>query len=247
MTEKLAVIFSHPEVNARFRKRGGKNTLISDRGRLVVPTGVNGINWGYGMNTISYSTFGGEVTQVLSTYITDLNIGGDVPNYAALEDIYMWFATYMAVATQGAADAGLIGKGRYNEDPVIMWYPQRQWQFKIKPMSLPGFKLGRDVVAPTWQMQAAIVEADPEAEAWTLVGASDGLDRINIGIGYRQKNPFSAPNNRAFSYGSVAGELEEISETYGELEEAWSSGNMSYFQPHFSGPPSTSKKNQQDK
>jgi hypothetical protein len=170
------VIFSHPNI---------KNDL-------VVLTGANDIKWGYGLNTKAYPTYGGEVVQILSAYIDDLQITGDVRTYTQTERIYRWFLKYIQIATQVGDD-----EKRFIETPVTFRYPTRDWSLKIRPMELPGFRLGTDVVAPQWQMTASVVESDRSMEELTMETAeANGFDfsAIHAGIGWQEDNPFTSPD-----------------------------------------------------
>lgn len=163
------VTFSHPAIDKP----------------LNVKTGANQITWGYGLNSAVYPTYGGEVVQILSAYTDDLTITGDVGTYAKMEWIYRWFLKYMQLASQ---------TGGFVDEPVQMDYLDRGWSLKIKPNSLPGFRLGTEVVAPTWQIQAAVIEDDPSMAKVTLEGAiANGFDfsRLHGGIGYDEDNPFT--------------------------------------------------------
>ena len=135
------LIFKHPKMN-------------DDLNVSVKP---NSIEWSYKLNTANYSTYGGEVIQILSVYIDDLAITGEVENYRQMENIFRWFTNYIQLATQGSTGQGSDG---YDSTPVTMVYPERDWQFKIVPMDLPSFKYGRDIVVPEWQMRAAVAEQE---------------------------------------------------------------------------------------
>lgn len=154
---------------------------------LTITTGVDDVSWGYGLNTQTFPTYGGEVVQILSIFTDDVEVGGTVQTYAEMENIYEWFLRFMQNATQGGPDAS------YNQTPVKMHYPERHWTWHIVPKSLPAFRYGREVVAPEWRMQAAVIEESEEVKQITLQAAKDGLSRITAGIGYRADNPFSDP------------------------------------------------------
>lgn len=159
-------------------------------GDLVIKTGANSIEWGYGLNTQVIPTYGGEVVQILSTYVDDLSIEGEVRTYAEGERIYKWFLHYMQTATQGQQPNSV----RFQETPVVMSYPERGWRLKLRPHTLPGFRQGTEVVAPAWQLQAAVVEEDPKMNALTMAEATKrGFDfsTLHGGIGYDEDNPFT--------------------------------------------------------
>lgn len=164
------------------------------RGRkLVVETGANQIGWSYKLNTQTYPTYGGEVVQVLSTYIDVLEVQGDVVGYAKMEEIYKWFLYYFQAATQGFPGSG----PSYSEEYVLMTYPHRGWTLKIQPIALPAMRYGRDIVVPQWQMQAHIIDPDPEITELTLDSANAELVEFGLlkaDVGFRREgNPFSDP------------------------------------------------------
>lgn len=171
------ISFSHPKV----------------KGTLVVSTGANNITWSYRLNTQSYPTYAGEVVQVLSANIDDLQITGEVHSYAEMERIYEWFLNYMLIATQGYVNDA------YTEEPVTMSYPERGWQLSIKPIQMPAMRYGREVVVPQWQLRAAIIDPDPEQVQLSIDSVGSFQDefaefgKLNAGIGFRRKNPFSDP------------------------------------------------------
>lgn len=175
------VIFTHPSLTP-----------------LQVSVNPDEITWAYGLNTASFPTYGGEVVQILSMYFDDMTIKGTVGTYAEIEKIYGWFLLYIQTATQGQT-----GTGSYNTTPITFLYPARGWQFTIYPKSLPSFKYGTEVVAPSWTITAAV--AEPEAELTELVmdeatlaaaastGGFEPFGTTTAAIGYNDDNPFSDP------------------------------------------------------
>lgn len=175
-----SIIFTHPQI---------------DRA-LVVKTGANNISWAYNLNTVAYPTYAGEVVQVLSCNIDNLQIDGEVRSYAEMEEIYKWFLIYMQKATQGSGGDNYVGA------PVKMEYPHRGWTLYIKPIQLPALHYGRDVVVPTWSMSAHIEDPDPEMRDLAIdnspgsqyAGEVENFRaRISANIGFRRANPFSDP------------------------------------------------------
>lgn len=158
---------------------------------LTVNTGANEISWAYNLNTQTYPTYAGEVVQVLSTNIDLLTIEGEVGSYEKMEQIYRWFLFYIQDATQG------VGQSQgFNEDPMTMKYPHRGWSMQIQPISLPGLQYGRDVVVPRWQVQAHILEPDPDQVRLTIDQALPEMSefgRLTADIGYREQSPYSDP------------------------------------------------------
>jgi hypothetical protein len=169
------ILFYHPNVEPK---------------TLSINTGANQIGWSYGLNTQTIPTYGGEVVQILSAYVDDLAIQGDVRTYHKMEKIYKWFLEYMQIATIEDGNPSFI------ETPVTMYYPERGWELKIKPHSLPGYRIATEVVAPTWQLTAAVQEGDEAMNKLTMKQAKKrGFDfsALHAGIGYDEDNPFTNP------------------------------------------------------
>lgn len=178
------ITFHHPIVSNKLEK-----------GDLVISTGADQISWGYNLNTQTFPTYGGEVVQILSAYTDDITVTGTIRSYRKMEEIYDWFLTYMQIASQGYdTTPGREGdKTAYNQQPIVMEYPIRGWKFKIQVTSLPGFKYGLEVVAPTWQIVAHVVDDDPEVSSINEAAAVSGLQSLHAGIGYNPDDPFSDP------------------------------------------------------
>jgi hypothetical protein len=152
---------------------------------LKIQTGANQIQWAYGLNTQTMPTYGGEVVQILSAYVDDITIQGDLRTYRKLEQIYKWFLEYIQTATQS---------NRFDEHPVDMYYAERGWHLKIKPINLPAFREATDVTAPQYQISANVTETDPAMDAFTMdEAAKKGFDFSNItaGVGWDDDNPFT--------------------------------------------------------
>src|SRR5580658_5023480 len=125
-----SVIFRHEKVN---------------NGRpLVVNTGADEVAWAYVLNTAKYPTYGGEVIQILSCYVDDMQIQGTVRTYKEAEDIYEFFISYYVIASQGS------GGTSFEQRPMIMEYPERQWTFFIQPLGTPTFTYSLETIAPKW-------------------------------------------------------------------------------------------------
>ena len=174
---KSNLVFTHPKVPDPLR----------------VYVNPNQIEWGYGLNVANFPTYGGEVVQILSSYVDDMTVQGDVETYRQMEEIYRWFINYIHLATVGEK-----GTGRYNVHPVSMYYSERQWQFNIYPIGMPGFRYGTEVVAPEWQLQAAVVDpAQGLLHKITNKAASEEdlrlFGRATGNIGFEEHNPFSDP------------------------------------------------------
>lgn len=177
--------------------------IFSHAGLPDLRLGVNPdqIVWSYGLNTQNYPTFGGEVVQILSMFIEDMTITGTVGSYRKMEAIYQWFVAYMQTSTQGH---GSKGKGQaFDTTPVTFYYPRRGWKFLIQPKTAPGFRYGKDVVAPTWSIQAAVVESPEsfeqliktEAEMNAMQDPSfKPFGTATAQIGFHEFNPWTTPN-----------------------------------------------------
>jgi hypothetical protein len=136
-------------------------------GSLTIDTGIDTAQWAYGLNTVSYPTYGGEVIQILSVYIDDLTLVGPITTYKQMEAIFRFFVDYMVSATQGTNATPDQGASAYNLDPVDFYYSERNWHFKLYPMSLPGFTYSGQMVNPTWTMQAHVVDDSPDLKLIT--------------------------------------------------------------------------------
>lgn len=184
------VYFTHPVVD---RTNGGP---------LRISTGANEITWGYGLNYQTYPTYGGEVVQILSAYTDDLAVQGDVRTYAEMEHIYEWFLSYIQTSTQVGNEK--LGVEAFNQTPITFAYPARGWEQNIFVTELPGFKYGRDVVIPQYQIKAHVVESRGDLNDMIVDAATEralerrGFDldqfgRVTAGIGFIEENPFSDP------------------------------------------------------
>lgn len=229
------LLFTHPKMS-------------NDLGVFVNP---NQIEWSYGLNTKNYPTYGGEVIQILSAFIEDMTIQGNVETYRQIEDIYSWFITYSQIATTG------IGTGKFNIQPVQMYYAERGWHFQIYPTGAPGFKYGRDVVTPEWTLTASVV--DPAMDLINVIvdqaaiEAATGEKGINLfgkatgEIGFEEHNPFSDPegdegklgvrNRKKFLGGEkVKQGIEQLADHYNKLLPAYLEGNFEDLTGDYSKP-----------
>jgi hypothetical protein len=186
------VEFSHPEI-----------------GTLVVRTGADRIAWGYSLNVMVFPTYAGEVVQILSCFVDNLEVTGTLQTYRDMERLYTYFLQYTQLATQGDPKRGQeAGETSYNEFPMKMHYPHRGWEFEIMPVNVPGFRKGRDVVAPEWRVEAHVADETgdvhelkeliiKEAEIKLSVGSTDPDFDQNFGLNgvirFTDENPFSDP------------------------------------------------------
>jgi hypothetical protein len=183
--------FSHPEI-----------------GSLIIQTGLERVAWGYTLNTANFPTYAGEVVQILSCYVEDLEITGVVQTYSDMETIYTYFLSYLQIATQGDKKQGQDpGTTAYNQVPMSFNYSHRGWEFEVMPKSVPGYRKGREVVVPEWRIQCHVVDETgdvnnlseliiQEAEIKAQIDAGNDFD-ANFGlvgkIKFVDENPFSDP------------------------------------------------------
>lgn len=128
---------------------------------LVINTGADEVSWGYALNVAKIPTYGGEVIQILSAYIEDMSISGTVPTYAIAEEIYSFFMEYFIIATQGSTENSQV---HFEQVPMIMTYPHRNWRFEIQPLQAPGFTYSKETVAPKWALKAHVVDRGQAVE-----------------------------------------------------------------------------------
>jgi hypothetical protein len=213
------LVFTHPMITTP-----GK----SDTQALVVTTGADQIGWTYGLNTRHYPTYGGEVIQILSCYINNLQIGGTCAAYTTgdyanpgIEEIYSWFLLYMQVASQGA-----IGTGAYSEYPITCNYVDRGWQIQFQCLTAPAFNLSRDLVAPTWQITGQVVAAPEPMRNFTLNTVFFGNDATEFGmmhdgVDLTQPDPALNPYQSPFPNKSAKVQQNNISKAIGKLGSYW--------------------------
>lgn len=233
MASQDRVVFSHPMMSTS----------------LSVSVNPNQIEWSYGLNTANYPTYGGEVIQILSCYVDDMAIQGNVGTYAELEKIYNWFITYIQIAT-----TGVTGSGKFNIDPVSMYYKARGWAFTIYPTGLPGFRYGRDVVSPEWMLSASVV--DPAQDLQTAIiddvtmkaiNSEDGVQlfgKATADIGFSTSNPFSDPdagltkaNKDKFIGGaSVNNDVSKLADQFNKLIPSYLNGDFTDLTSDYSKP-----------
>ena len=216
-----AVVFSHP------------SKLV---GKLIIETGLDTAQWGYNLNTQVYPTYGGEVVQILSVYIDDLQIGGSIATYSQMEAIYSYFAAYMQIATQGRSPTPNPGISAYNMEPITFTYPARGWEFEIMPMSVPGFYMAHDLVLPSWQLTAHVVD-DSVNQNPTLtsiksqitdsaIAASlENFQKINDEISPDMRNPDTMPF-MVFT-GNPSTSIQNYADYYNSLISSYSGTNPS--------------------
>jgi hypothetical protein len=228
------LIFTHPQV------RNG--------GPLVITTGADSIKWSYSLNTVSYPTYGGEVVQILSVAINDVNVMGTCRSYAQMEDIYSYFLEFVQIVTQGRGSDPTAGVSSYNQQPMTMQYVNRDWTFKIVPRALPEFRKGREVVAPEWRMSAYMVDDSydlQELQDLVRMGYSLHGEEFELtgGIGYTAANPFSDPftdgkgGQEHFDPDKTRAAWEDVGDYYNKIIPSWLQGDFDSLTQNFSASP----------
>lgn len=209
-------------------------------GDLVIDNGINSAQWGYNLNSQTYPTYGGEVVQILSVYIDHVTLQGTCATYRQIEAIYSYFAAYLQTATQGKSGSPKVGdsttSGAYNLSPVKFHYPERNWVFDIYPQSVPGFRYGREVVAPTWQMMAFVIDDSPDLDliksglkalAVTKMQNGDVLS-INSEISPESGNPDTDPWETYLGTGAQAqATIQQYATYYNNILSSWSNDDFS--------------------
>lgn len=224
---------------------------------LLVYTGANQISWSYKMNTRTFPTYGGEVVQILSIGYDDLTITGNTLGYRdvrknvkgqeivypGMETIYKWFLQWAQQSTQGAtgpdpfqAETGTEFGRAYNQTPIAMLYPERGWSFQILPKAMPGFKYGRDVVAPEWRITAHIVQNDSSFDDTLIEEAQLQAEADKYGfqafgtatadIGYKDDNPFSSPDTKKLNTKVSRELLKKVSDYFNQLIPSYLDGTF---------------------
>lgn len=209
-------------------------------GTLRVWTGIDQIEWGYGLNVARWPTYGGEVIQILSCFVDDLTIMGSVQTYEDMEKVYTYFFQYMQVASQGVPN-GEVGSTKFNQKAMTFRYPHRGWEIKVMPKSAPGIRKARDVVIPNWMVQCHIVDdagdVDEikelvlrEVEIKDAVGSKDndfdGNFDLKGQITFVDENPFSDPFTKKGTDYSVKDYWDAAADYYSKLLPAYLKGDF---------------------
>lgn len=197
--------------------------------QLDIYTGLNSVTWGYGLNTANFPTYGGEVVQILSCYVDDLTVGGELQRYTDMEVIYSYFLNYIR---------GASGDGVRDERPMTFRYDHRGWEFKIIPTAAPGFRKSRDLTVPEWQISAFVIDdagdvntlkdlivSEAEIKAATNSDENFGLEGR---IGFTADNPFSDPfTSSGLQFATSDKEaLKHLSDYYSSLLPSYMNGDF---------------------
>jgi hypothetical protein len=116
-------------------------------------------------------------------------------------------------------------------------YPHRGWKFKIIPTGTPGLRYSRDLVAPTWKLNAHIIDDTgdvkqvselirEEVELQAQTGDEFGLEGK---IKYIPDNPFSDPvtkEGNKFVPEELDKRFKEIADWYNNLIPSYLEGDF---------------------
>jgi len=98
------------------------------------PFSINTMNWNYQLNTQSFSTIGGRVTQLLSTNITSLVVEGDAGNRANLLQLWEDYKSIQDGQTQRKIPA-LFNVPSRPELGFSIWLKNFQMGFGVTTVS----------------------------------------------------------------------------------------------------------------
>jgi hypothetical protein len=110
------------------------------------PFNINSLNWNYQMNTQSYDTIGGRVTQLLSTRINNMELQGDAGSRAKLMDLYDKFKMMQDNQNQNKVSMTLTVPSKnlkYN-----VWLYQMQMGWDVTTVTYPFvmmFQIDQDI------------------------------------------------------------------------------------------------------
>ena len=126
------------------------------------PFNINALNWNYQLNTQSYSTLGGRVTQLLSVQITTMTVQGEAGSRKNLIDLYNAFRSM---------------QDNQNATKLSMRFdvPSRNLSFDVW---LENFQLGWGVTTVTYEYQIQL-EVDQDVSGIALnASTTDALNHI---------------------------------------------------------------------
>jgi len=132
------------------------------------PFNINSLQYSYQMNTKSYDTIGGRVTQLLSVRMNTMSIEGEAGNRTNLINLYENFKTIQDHQNQ-------------NKTPMILGIPSRdlKWHVYLKQMQM-GFDISTIIYPYNMNFE---VEQDV-SNFTTNVATSDALNRLSAGVGF---------------------------------------------------------------
>ena len=119
-----------------------------------------------------------------------------------LVQMYTFFQEYFSIASQGY-DSQFAHSFRYEQPPITLIYdggiggtvgnipiPANDRTWLVYPVDFPSFSRSLEEFAPTWQVTCEVEQPDPLINAAVI---QNDLDRLRVGIGYTDFNPYSDP------------------------------------------------------
>ena len=132
------------------------------------PFNINSLNWVYQMNTQSYSTIGGRVTQLLSVKISTLTLQGEAGSRERLIRLYENFKRVQ-------------DNQNTSKKSMTLHVPSQGLQWNV---FLERMQMSWDVTTVTYPY-SMLFEVDQDlSQTTTSVSAADALNRISQGIGF---------------------------------------------------------------
>jgi hypothetical protein len=134
------------------------------------PFNVNSLNWNYQMNTSSYSTIGGRVTQLLSTRVNTIYLKGDAGSRKKLMDLYAQFKT-------------MQDNQNLHKSSMTLHVPSQGITMNVW---LEQMQMGWSVDTVTYMYSMAF-EADGDMQSGSKLSTAitnDALNRITSGVGF---------------------------------------------------------------
>lgn len=199
--------------------------------RLVVYTGIDKIAWGYSMETASFDTYGGQVTQILGCYVGDMELEGTLSNYEDMQKTYDFFLRFITKSGGGGTNAA--GQPQRSDRTMLFTYGPRRWVFDLIVKELPGYRQAFDTVAPTWKIKAHVVNTAGDVEQLSDLIITEARFKDLMGkdenfqwkgqIGFTKENPFSDPIT---DYGDKFNAFDKVADYYSTLLPSYMSGDF---------------------
>jgi hypothetical protein len=134
------------------------------------PFNINSLNWAYNINTQSFDTYGGRVTQILSAMATTMSLQGEAGTRKKLLDLY-------------GAFKGIQNDQNSSKQSMQLNVPSRGLSYRV---FLEQMSIAWDVTTVTYpyQMSFEIQQDLSTTKVPVQAAVSTALDRIADGIGY---------------------------------------------------------------
>ena len=157
------------------------------------PFNINSLNWNYQINTQSYDTYGGRVTQVLSAMATTMMIQGEAGSRKRLLDLYTNFKSLQDYQNQHKTSMQFNVPSRNLTYRV--WLEQMSIAWDVSTVTYPyamSFQIQQDISYSKAPVQAAVMSALDRANAGIGFNTKwNGLNKSNINLRYQDVKNFS--------------------------------------------------------